>query len=253
MYVERPSVIAGATAWWGVADGAPTRVLPDGCIDLLWLGDHLVVAGPDTVAHMSQRRCGSRVAGLRFASGVAPSVLGVPAHALRDERVGLDVIWDRAEVEALEDVVAAADVAVDALESITRAHGRGPAVADALVRDVVRRARAGERVATIADAVGLSVRQLQRRSRVAFGYGPKLLARILRLGDALEVARCGLPLADVAAHCGYADQAHLADDVRELTGTTLGALGLARRGRAQPAGSAANRSMLLPSGSSTDA
>jgi AraC-like DNA-binding protein len=116
----------------------------------------------------------------------------------------------------------------------------------------VARASAGERVAAIAPAIGLSVRQLQRRSHDLFGYGPKLLARILRLVDALDLARGGTSLATVAATCGYADQAHLADDVRALTGTTLGGLGIG--GRAQEvaeSGSGANRSTGLPSGSRT--
>ena len=176
-------------------------------------------------------------------------------------------VWDAAEVRHLEETVATARSPSRALEAIARTHGRAPAVSDPLIADVVRRSRAGERVASIAGAVGLSDRQLQRRALDAFGYGPKLLARILRLGEALELARRGVALAAVAARCGYADQAHLADDVRSLTGTTLGDLGLGSRPRLvlvpgdgdspagvtsrQDAGSAANRSTLLPSGSST--
>ncbi|MEV5769093.1 helix-turn-helix domain-containing protein, partial [Micromonospora sp. NPDC052213] len=57
-----------------------------------------------------------------------------------------------------------------------------------------------------------------RRSRHLFGYGPKTLARILRMGRALALARAGTPLAEVAARCGYADQAHLTRDVRDLAG-----------------------------------
>jgi AraC-type DNA-binding domain-containing proteins len=72
--------------------------------------------------------------------------------------------------------------------------------------------------------VGLSPRQLHRRSLDAFGYGPKTLARVLRLNRALTLARAGVELADVAATTGYADQAHFARDVRELTGTTARAL-----------------------------
>jgi AraC-like DNA-binding protein len=249
MYRERPSSIAGAVVWTRTSDGVPGAVHPDGCMDLLWLGDHLAVAGPDTTSFTSWQPAGATLAGLRFAPGVAPEVLGVPAHAVRDERVPLAELWGAAEVDRLEEVVAASGAPGPVLEVIARTHGRSPALADPLIADVVRRSEAGERVASIARAVGLSDRQLQRRARDAFGYGPKLLARILRLRRALAMAGDGVPLAAVAASCGYADQSHLADDVRDLTGTTLGRLGLGAR--PQPDGKAANRSTALPSGSST--
>ena len=151
----------------------------------------------------------------------------------------------------LEEQVATSPSAVDGLEAVVAGHARGPAEVDPALAEVVRRARRGEWVATIAPAIGLSTRQLQRRALDAFGYGPKLLTRILRLGDALALARRGVPLAAVAAHCGYADQAHLADDVRGLAGTTLGQLGLGVRRQPPGAGRAANRSTGLPSGSRT--
>jgi AraC-like DNA-binding protein len=49
---------------------------------------------------------------------------------------------------------------------------------------------------------------------------------VLRMQRALDHARTGAGLADVAAAHGYSDQAHLARDVRDLAGTTLGGLGL---------------------------
>lgn len=83
---------------------------------------------------------------------------------------------------------------------------------------------AGRSVAATADALGLGVRQLHRRSLVAFGYGPKTLARVLRLRRALALTGDRVPFADIAARAGYADQAHLARDVRELAGMPLGEL-----------------------------
>ncbi|MEU4665925.1 helix-turn-helix domain-containing protein, partial [Micromonospora chalcea] len=64
----------------------------------------------------------------------------------------------------------------------------------------------------------LGARALHRRSLTLFGYGPKTLARILRMRRALDLARAGAPLAEVAARSGYADQAHLTREVRELAG-----------------------------------
>ncbi|WP_341716020.1 helix-turn-helix domain-containing protein [Micromonospora sp. FIMYZ51] len=83
---------------------------------------------------------------------------------------------------------------------------------------------AGAPVAATAAEVGLDPRGLLRRSRHLFGYGPKTLARILRMRRALALARGGTPLAEVAARTGYADQAHLTRDVRALAGVPPGAL-----------------------------
>jgi AraC-like DNA-binding protein len=104
--------------------------------------------------------------------------------------------------------------------------GVGPALASALAAEDgpggVRR---------VADRLGVSERQLHRRSLTLFGYGPKTAQRILRFQRALRLARLdraggrgrapGFGLAAVAAEAGYADQAHLARDVRALAGVTL--------------------------------
>lgn len=76
-------------------------------------------------------------------------------------------------------------------------------------------------VAKVAEDVGLSERQLLRRSLAAFGYGPKTLARVLRMERALVMAASGIPSAEVAASTGYADQAHLSRDVKALAGVPL--------------------------------
>jgi len=228
VYRERPSSIRGAIAWTARSDGTATRVLPDGCMDLLWYGDRLMVAGPDTAAFLSVAPAGATVAGLRFAPGSAPGVLGLPAHAIRDQRVPLGEVWDPATVRRLEEEVAGAASPARILERIAARHGRHDPVVDPLLAEVVRRTARDEAIGAIARAVGLSPRQLHRRSLDAFGYGPKMLARVLRLQRALARAREGTGLATVAAEHGYADQAHLARDVRDLAGTTLGGLGVGR-------------------------
>jgi AraC-like DNA-binding protein len=44
---------------------------------------------------------------------------------------------------------------------------------------------------------------------------------VLRFDRALALARAGTPLAEVAATAGYADQPHLAREVRALSGVPL--------------------------------
>ena len=85
--------------------------------------------------------------------------------------------------------------------------------------------------------MGLGARQLHRRSLDAFGYGPKTLARVLRLQRALAFVRAGTPYAQAALAAGCADQAHLARETRELAGLTLTAYSaLAHSETPQPSG-----------------
>ncbi|WP_371619841.1 helix-turn-helix domain-containing protein [Streptomyces sp. NBC_00454] len=261
MYEERPSrVLPGAVLWRATGAGAGV-VLPDGCMDLLWVDGRLLVAGPDTAAHPAGEVPGTGFAGIRLAPGTAPALLGVPASALRDRRVELADLWPAAEVRRLAGRVASYEDPCSGLEELARLRADEAGPADALAREVAARLRAGQGVAAVAAAVGLGERQLHRRSLDAFGYGPRTLGRILRLQRALALTRRGLPHAEVAQAAGYADQAHYAREVRALAGTTPGgyAAASAAGGQAGPdargqAGSAAaKRETPLPSGSRTTA
>ncbi|MFF3325529.1 DUF6597 domain-containing transcriptional factor [Streptomyces sp. NPDC002889] len=254
MYEERPSLLEGAVVWTRTAD-RPARaghqvqravpvlpVLPDGCMDLIWSRGRLLVAGPDTHAHTPDGPPGTRWTGVRFAPGVAPTVLGVPAHELRDRRVDLADLWGAAEARRLSERIDDAADQLAELEGVAlrrTAEARPP---DRLLGAVVRHLDAGGTVGGAADAVGLGARQLHRRSLDAFGYGPKTLARILRLQRALTLVRRGVPYATAAVASGCADQAHLAREMRALAGITLGAYE-----------ASANSETPLPSGSSTTA
>ncbi|MFJ4340814.1 helix-turn-helix domain-containing protein [Streptomyces sp. NPDC088915] len=243
MYEERPARLTGAVLWTATTDpAAPARpVLPDGCMDLIWADGRLLVAGPDTRAHVPTDTA-ARYAGLRFAPGDAPRVLGVPARTLRDRLVPLEALWGGAEARRTGERITDAPDPAAALEEFVRLRAAGAPAPDPLLRAVVARLAAGRPVAETADAVGLGARQLHRRSLDAFGYGPKTLARILRLQRALALVRSGVPYAEAAVRAGCADQAHLSREVRTLTGTTLGAYALS-----------ANNDTAHPSGSSTTA
>ncbi|MFC5634932.1 helix-turn-helix domain-containing protein [Streptomyces bullii] len=218
MYAERPARLPGAVVWTNTSTGAEAgRVLPDGCMDLLWNDGRLLVAGPDTRAYVTEG-APSTWAGVRFFPGTAPALLGVPAHELRDRRVDLADLWPAPYVRRLAAHVDAAPDPATGLEDLALRRAAGTDPPDPLLRRVVTALAAGRSVAATADELGLTARQLHRRSLTAFGYGPKTLARVLRLRRALALARSGLSLAQTAARAGYADQAHLTRDVRELTG-----------------------------------
>ncbi|MFE2168362.1 helix-turn-helix domain-containing protein [Streptomyces sp. NPDC059447] len=243
MYEEAASsAVPGAVLWR--AGGGGGVVLPDGCMDLLWVDGRLLVAGPDTGPHPAGEVPGRAFAGIRFAPGTAPALLGVPAHVLRDRRVELADLWPRREVRRLTGLVAGYADPCAGLEAVAAARAAGAGPPDGFAAEVTARLRAGETVAGIAAALGVGERRLHRRSLDAFGYGPRTLGRILRLRRALALARSGTAYAEVAHTAGYADQAHLAREVRALAGTTLTAY-------AGPAG--AKRETPQPSGSRTTA
>jgi AraC-like DNA-binding protein len=144
-------------------------------------------------------------------------VLGVPADELTDRQVPLEEVWPAAVARR---VAEAADP-LAALEFAVARRWRPPEPA---MVALAASARSGRPVGTIADSLGLSARQLQRRCRASFGYGPKMLARVLRLQRAVELARRGRPFAEVSVTAGYADQAHLSREVKALVGVPLSAL-----------------------------
>lgn len=252
-YRERPSRLPGAVVWTWDAPDRPLRkarsVLPDGCMDLIWTGGRIVVAGPDTHAFAVEPQNRASCAAIRFAPGTAPVLLGVPASLLRDHRAELADLWPSATVRRLTERIDEAPDPAAALErfALDRIAETGPP--DPRTVAVAEGLRRGRTVAATAADAGLGARQLHRRALAAFGYGPKTLARILRLQRALDLIRTGLPYAEAASAAGCTDQAHLAREMRDLAGTTLGIYFSA--GEAGDAD--ANSETPHPSGSSTTA
>lgn len=207
-------------------------VLPDGCVDILWVGGRLCVVGPDVVAARPQLAPGARVLGLRFQPGAARNWLGVPLSELVGRRVGLDDLWgDRraghiaqrlrncatpdAQMRVLQDSLARqavheSDALAPAASSRRAAH---------LFSSLAAADLAGLRTG---QALDLSARSLRRLCLDHFGYGPKMLERILRLQRFVGLLR-QVPqasLAGLAAQAQYADQAHLSREVKALCGMT---------------------------------
>jgi AraC-like DNA-binding protein len=81
------------------------------------------------------------------------------------------------------------------------------------------------RIASIAERLGWSRKHLAEKFTDATGIGPKTLSRIVRFNRALGLSRQQtVDWADIAADCGYADQAHLVREFRDLAGETPTAL-----------------------------
>ena len=184
------------------------RILPDACVDIVWGGTRLVVAGPATGPKLATVSPNSRAFGVRFRVGAAGAALEIPAAELLDATVPLADVWSDG-AEMTERIAERPSVAM--LAELVRARlTRAP---DALVRAA----------ATGADP-NLGARQLRRRFADAVGYGPKTLQRILRFQRFLALAQTSTELARLALEAGYADQAHLTRECSRLAGLPPAAL-----------------------------
>ncbi|MEV0378796.1 DUF6597 domain-containing transcriptional factor [Nonomuraea sp. NPDC050643] len=254
MYVERPpgADLADRVAceWRRAGDTDLTAlVVPDACVDLIWGPSGPFVAGPDTGPMPVSMRAGDTLVGIRFKPGAVGDFFGVPLTDLRDARVplrdlpGHDTFLSELAEQAAEHAPAAQPGLTErpdltALPGLTehpasteaRSHALRAAVRRRLMRStatdpaapvIASALRKGGTVTEVAWALGFSERQLQRRSLTSFGYAPKTLQRIVRFQRALKLARAGVPLAEVAATAGYTDQAHLANDVKRLSGVPM--------------------------------
>ncbi len=225
--------------------GAPCvePIVPDGCMELLvHFGDRFASVSDrgatvlqERAVFVGQIRSPFRVVptgdvgvvAARFRiGGATPWLRGMRVEALTDTQMPIDALWTGAGSELCERLAEACDAEarVDALTRwlearmvARRSHLAVSAAADWLERDG---GRSG--VDALSDHLDLSPRQLQRLFSQHVGLSPKTIARIVRLQSFLSAARAHprASAAALAAHSGYADQAHLIRDFKELAGTT---------------------------------
>jgi len=216
------------------------HILPDGCIDIV-LGWTSSISSPSEslavgtmtrplVVGANER---AAFAGVRFWPGRAYPFVGVPASEITDLRVDVGDLWrgGASALDALDVCDRAALFAALERALLQRLHvGQPPNRAvDAAVRAILR-ARGNLSIAALAPALGVTRQYLARAFALHVGVPPKTFARIARVRRVLAEARVAetVDWVALALDAGYYDQAHLAGEVKELTGRTptewLGAL-----------------------------
>jgi AraC-like DNA-binding protein len=180
------------------------RVVPDGCADVIVSesGEPVGVGLADraVVHHLGS---GSRLLGLRLRPEAVATFFGVPADQLRNQDLPLDEVVGRRRARRLVDTVV---------------HGVPDPLLLALPPPIVALAidLLGNRtVEETAETLGLSSRHLRRLLIHHSGLGPKEHQRVIRFRRFLDNPG---PLALAAVTSGYADQSHLAREVKRLSG-----------------------------------
>ena len=160
-----------ACVWTSVSRGG--TIFPDGCVDLVWRGSELVVAGPATGPLASDVPVGVAVFGVRFRLGVAGAALGLPAGEFLDGNVPVADLWG----PAYDERVAVGGVAE--LVQIVRERLAGVPVDDVARAAALAMARPGARVDT------LGVRAQRAPAAAALRRRRRLRPEDARAGPAL--------------------------------------------------------------------
>jgi AraC-like DNA-binding protein len=165
----------------------------------------------------------------------ARALLGMPAAELASIDVEASDVLGRLACEVREAVQAAPDWAgrFAVLEKLLadRVNAGGGSSRSGHVRPEVgyawqrlRQTRGAVSVSGLAGETGWSARHLGEQFRAETGLSPKAAARVIRFDRARRILLRQqaegdrVVLADLAAGCGYYDQAHLARDFRDLAG-----------------------------------
>jgi AraC-like DNA-binding protein len=235
--------------YYGYAERTPglTRQrepLSKGVVLIFGLGPELRLVDP---AHSERppTRLGSFVAGLDDSCAViehdgemrglqvdltplaARMIFQVPMHELARRTVALEDVFGR-EAPRLEERLFEARSWSERFEVVEAALWARLQAAEAPPPDVdwawrrLADAHGQIGIEALAGELGCSRKHLAARFREHVGLPPKLVARMLRFRETVELLLSSpqSTIADVAARCGYYDQAHLDRDFRDFAGTT---------------------------------
>lgn len=223
-----PHLADRVEALWTFTTGAEavTRVVPpDGCLDVIVAlggdGPRAFVYGPTARFDVVTLAPGRRLVGLRFAAGVGPLALDARGDELAGGQVALDDLAPAAAA-IVRGAAHAADVPgrLAAAAGALLARTRPSALHRRVARAIAAFTAGADRVADVAAELAVAERTLHRDFLAAVGLAPRRYLRIARARRAAAAIERGLPLADTAHRCGYADQAHLTRELAALHGVT---------------------------------
>jgi AraC-like DNA-binding protein len=238
-----PPLAGRVECFWFAEDpqtraGSAERVLPDGCIEWIFhlgrpyldasgrLQPTSFVAGPTTRPLTITPSGSVATLGVRFRPGGARGLLP-PLSLFVDAFPTPREVWGAAAGSIEDEVAGAPDlearaVVLERFLEKRREEARPPGARLAAAIRLILSSRGRVSISGVARHVGCSPRQLEREFAEGVGLSPKQLSRIARFQNVLRLAgkRPDAGWAELAARCGYADQAHLVRDFKAFSGAT---------------------------------
>lgn len=181
-----------------------------------------VVTGPHAKSVVIDTRAQRWLAAIEFRHGGACRFFSMPMSDISNQVVPVQDVW-RNDGALLRERLLDARTPMSkfhVFEEVLLSHLR--AEFDSAIQYAIPALRAGVPVSEVSLRLGLSPRTLARRFSSQVGITPKRFARVQRLQTVLRaVRRSGQPdWCGLAAEHGYADQAHLIHDFRDLADIT---------------------------------
>ena len=253
-WAPHPALSPWVECFWSATDsdarvGARENVLPDGCPEWIF---HLdapyrsvaddgrteqppsFVVGTTTGPFAIEATGPVSTFGVRFRPGGVSVFLPMPASELTDFAAATGNLWSAEGLRVEQQVFEAPDSGARsrAIERFLLARTRPDRAArrgvDAGVA-LILGGRGAVSIASVAAGIGKSRRQLERAFSESVGVSPKTLARLARFQNVLRRSGRGAPRwAELAAECGYADQAHLIREFKEFAGESPAGLDTSR-------------------------
>jgi AraC-like DNA-binding protein len=183
-----------------------------------------VLEGPSSRAHIIDTGLMRNLIFVDFTLGGAAAFVRMPLSEAKDGLIDLEHLWGRGGVTLRERLLDATSpgAKLRILESVLLNHLVRPDAIDRGVRRAAAVLEAGRSVAEASSDVGVLSKTLNRRFQCLVGLTPKRFSRVRRLQRVLASINVSGDdgWVETALTHGYADQAHLVHDFRELTGLT---------------------------------
>lgn len=244
-----PDLEALVKCYWTLeipAQPAPARqrIVPDGCIEMIFIlgsdvkryttGDAFIlqpramILGQITGPFFVEPTGDVSSFAVRFYPHGFACFASIAIHKLANMETPIAALFGEHDARLLaRDVAHAADTAarVAVVEAFLLRRLTATLTVDSIVQttvDALLQSRGSQAIHTLAQNDNAMRRQLERKFRRHVGLSPKQLGRVIRLQAALKMmlSEPGETLTAVAYESNYYDQAHFIRDFREFTGTS---------------------------------
>ena len=168
--------------------------------------------------------------GIKLRMGAVYALFGIPAHAITNRVVDLEDVLGNTAHELAERIATSSTLAKkirhveEVFARLTLKSDKKSFSTELAALQVLANGRSST-ISRLAEQLGYSPRQLQRKMNDFIGLTPRLFKRISRFEKACRLIQTsarkeGPAWSDIAFLCGYSDQAHFIRDFREFAGYT---------------------------------